>query len=144
MDSEFTYKKLIDVDADLIYRAFTSAAALREWLCDVSITNPTEGGWIYLAWNKGYFANGNFTKLIPDKAVSFTWLGKDEPARSHVEVTIDKTDSDKMCEVILRHSGLDENNFSEELRQEIGKGWEKSLENLKMTLEEGVDLRITN
>lgn len=140
----FTYEKNINATADLIYRAFTSAAALREWLCDVSITNPSEGGWIYLAWNRGYFANGHYTKLLPDQAVSFTWIGKGEPSWSQVDVTIDPFDGREECRVELRHSGIGEGAEWAKAHQEIAKGWEKGLENLKVTLEEGFDLRITD
>jgi uncharacterized protein YndB with AHSA1/START domain len=43
-DSFIVFEQLIDAPADLIFRAFTSAAGFREWLCDVSTTNPTRAG----------------------------------------------------------------------------------------------------
>jgi len=107
-DSFIVFEQLIDAPADLIFRAFTSAAGFREWLCDVSTTNPTQGGWIYLAWNYGYFASGEFTQLIPNKAVSFSWIGRNEPGWSKVDVVIVPTDTEAN-KVILRHSDIGRN-----------------------------------
>lgn len=142
-DTFFTYEELIDAPVDLIYRAFTSAAGFREWLCDVSSTNPTNGGWVYLAWNNGYFASGEFTQLVPNKAVSFTWIGRGEPDWSHVDVVITPTETDAF-RVVLRHSGLDQSEEWAEARVQISKGWQRGMENLKSTLEDGRNLRLMN
>ncbi|MFU8826019.1 MAG: SRPBCC domain-containing protein [Brevefilum sp.] len=137
------FEQQITAPAELIYRAFTSAVGYREWLCDVSSTNPTEGGWIYLAWNKGYFASGAFTQLIPDKAISFTWIGNGEPGWSQVDVVIVPVDTET-CNVVLRHSGFGQTTAWEAAKDEISRGWVKGLENLKSTLEGGKDLRVMN
>ena len=142
-DEFFVFKKIIKASADLIYRAFTSATALREWLCDVSTTNPTEGGRIYLSWFRGYYASGNFTKLVPNKAVSFSWIGKNEPGWTSVDVFIQQeTESSFLVE--LRHAGIGKDSVWESARSEITKGWEFGMNNLKSTLEEGRDLRQLN
>lgn len=140
----FEYKKVINAPADLIYRAFTSATALREWLCDVSTTHPEKGGWIYLAWNRGYFASGEFTKLVPEEAVSFSWIGTGEPGWSQVDVTISPIEDGEGFSVTLRHTGVGMGVEWEAARKEITKGWKMGLENLKATLEQGRDLRIMN
>jgi uncharacterized protein YndB with AHSA1/START domain len=142
-DTFFVYEKIIDAPADLIYRAFTSAAGYREWLCDVSSTNPTQGGWVYLAWNKGYFASGEFTQLIPNKAVSMTWIGRGEPGWSQVDVVIAPTET-KAFKVVLRHSGIGQSEAWAKARDQISIGWELGLDNLKSTLEEGRNLRLMN
>ncbi|MEA3326364.1 MAG: SRPBCC domain-containing protein [Chloroflexota bacterium] len=139
-----TYKKVIKAPADLIYRAFTSASALREWLCDIATVNLDEGGWIFLAWNRGYFANGHYLKLIPNKAVSFTWIGKDEPHCTKVDVSISPLENDSVFLVELRHTGLGDGAEWELPRKEMAKGWALGFENLKNTLEEGRDLRLVN
>jgi uncharacterized protein YndB with AHSA1/START domain len=141
--SFYIFEKKIAAPVDLIYRAFTSAVGLREWLCDVSTTNPTKGGWITLAWNQGYFASGEFTQLIPNKAVSFTWIGKDEPGWSQVDVVFVPV-NEEAFNVVLRHSGLGDTNVWDEPKQKIFRGWEVGLENLKSILEEGKDLRVMN
>jgi len=142
-DTFIVYEKMIDAPADLIYRAFTSAAAYREWLCDVSSTNPTQGGWVYLAWNNGYFASGEFTQLIPNKAVSMTWIGRGEPGWTQVDVVIMPTEN-QAFKVVLRHSGIGQTDAWVTARGQISKGWELGLDNLKSTLEEGRNLRLMN
>lgn len=142
-DTFLVYEKIIDAPADLIYRAFTSASGYREWLCDVSSTNPTEGGWVYLAWNHGYFASGQFTQLIPNKAISFTWIGREEPGWTQVDVVIIPTDNGKY-KVVLRHSGIGLTDNWREAWEEIDKGWQLGLDNLKSTLEEGRNMRLMN
>ena len=142
-DTFIVYEKMIDAPADLIYRAFTSAAAYREWLCDVSSTNPTQGGWVYLAWNNGYFASGEFTQLIPNNAVSMTWIGRGEPGWTQVDVVIMPTEN-QAFKVVLRHSGIGQSEAWVTARDQISKGWELGLDNLKSTLEEGRNLRLMN
>lgn len=138
----FVYEKVINAPVDLIYRSFTSATSLREWLCDISTTDPTEGGRIYLAWNRGYFASGHFTDLIPNKKVAFTWIGKGEPDWTQVEVTISPQEEGEGFTVELRHNEIGKDAEWVEARKEINKGWKMGLENLKATLEDGQDLRV--
>lgn len=140
-ESFLIFEQVINAPVDLIYRAFTSAVGLREWLCDVSTTNPTNDGWINLAWNNGYFASGKFTELISNKAVSFTWIGKDEPGWTQVDVVIVPI-KDDVYKIILRHSGFDGSDAWDEARRNISHGWEVGLENLKSILDEGKDLRV--
>lgn len=140
-ENTFEFEKTINAPVDLIYRAFTSSTALREWLCDISTTNPEEGGWIYLVWNRGYFASGYYTKLVPDKAVSFQWIGKGEPAWTQVDVTITPLGEDGNYKLMLRHSGIGDGKAWATAREEISKGWKLGLKNLKSTLEGGQDLR---
>ena len=141
-DDFVIYQKVIQASPEQIFRAFTSSTALREWLCDVATTNPEVGGRIFLAWNKGYFASGHYTNLIPGQQVEFTWIGKDEPVWTRVSVAIKNLDDDKGCLVEPRHSGLGFDTEWEKAREEITTGWEAGLENLRSTLEEGLDLRL--
>lgn len=141
-ESSFEYKKEIFAPADLIFRAFTNATAMREWLCDISTTNPDLGGRIYMAWNRGYYASGNYTKLVPEKAVSFSWIGKEEPGWSNVDVTLQPLEGEDHYLVQLRHSGIGIGEKWDKARDEINKGWLIGLDNLKSTLENGKDLRL--
>lgn len=138
------FEKIIYAPEDLIYRAFTSASALREWLCDISTTVIEEGGWIYLGWHHGYFASGHFTKLNPNQSVSFTWIGKEEPGWTNVSVSIKQLENDGQFLVTLVHEDIGTGVLWEKARQEITKGWQLGLDNLKSTLETGQDLRITD
>lgn len=137
----FAYRQVIQAPVDLIYRAFTSATALREWLCDVSTVNPEVGGRLFLAWNRGYFASGAFQKLDKNSVIEFSWIGKGEPGWSEVHINISLTAVEGQYQVDLTHQGIGQGNDWEEARREIHKGWSFGMENLKSTLEDGRDLR---
>ncbi|MFW5713651.1 MAG: SRPBCC domain-containing protein, partial [Brevefilum sp.] len=141
-ETPFVFEKKVKAPAELIYKAFTSATSMREWLCDVGTTCPEKGGRIYMAWYRGYFASGHFIELIPNEKVVFSWIGKEEPDWTRVEVSISPHDSDDAQMVTLHHLGIGEDENWEKAREEIHKGWEMGMENLKSTLEEGLDLRV--
>lgn len=141
-EESLVYQKIIKAPVEQIFRAFTTSTALREWLCDFATSNPVEGGRIYLAWNKQFFASGSFTRLTPNQVVEFTWIGKDEPSWTNVIITIKTLDADRGCLVELRHSGLGNTTNWDVAREEIAAGWEIGLENLRSTLEEGIDIRL--
>jgi uncharacterized protein YndB with AHSA1/START domain len=137
-----TYKTVIKAPADLIYRAFTSGSAMREWLCDIATVNLDEDGWFFMAWNRGYFATGQYNKLHPNKAVSFSWIGNNDPHWTQVDVTISQEEGDGKFLVALTHRKIGEASEWDLPRKEIDKGWVSGLKNLKNTLEQGKDLRI--
>lgn len=143
-ETSFIYEKMIVAPADLIYRAFTTSRGIREWLCDVSSTNPTEGGYICLAWRHGFYASGHFTKLEQNRAVSFTWIGRDEPDWTQVDVIITPLKENEVYNVKVNHTGIGTASEWDTARAEINKGWQTGLENLKEVLENGRDLRKMN
>lgn len=131
----------IKAPIEQVYHAFTNSTNLREWLCDYATTSPKVGGRIYMAWNSGFYTSGEFTQLIPNKAVEFTWVGRSEPAPTCVEVTLSETGD--AVEMVLEHTGLGEGPEWEDFHQEFQHEWERSLRNLVSVLETGADLRIT-
>ena len=141
-DNFFVFEKDVNASAELIYQAFTSATTLREWLCDVSTTYPDVGGRIYLAWNRGYFASGHFVELVPNNKIVFSWIGKEEPNWTQVEITITPLENQQSNRVQLHHSGIGTDESWAKGREEIAKGWQMGLDNLKATMEEGRDLRV--
>src|SRR5690348_13540082 len=70
------------------YHAFTSATALREWLCDVATLDAHKGGRLYLAWNSGISLSGAYTALVPAKKVGFSMRGQDQAQPSDTMVTL--------------------------------------------------------
>jgi uncharacterized protein YndB with AHSA1/START domain len=122
-----------------VYRNFTNATALREWLCDAALALPHPGGRLYLAWNRGYYASGNYTATQPGEKVAFTWQGREEPAPTHVQV--DLAASDGGTRINLEHSGIGSGSEWDKAYQEIQEGWQIGLENLASILETGEDLR---
>lgn len=123
-----------------VYRAFTRAAPLREWLCDIALTEVRPGGRVYLWWNVGYYAAGQFTALEENARVAFNWQGQGEPGPTQVEVRL--TPVEGGTTVNLVHSGLGDGEAWERARSEFARGWDSGLENLASLLETGRDLRL--
>jgi uncharacterized protein YndB with AHSA1/START domain len=137
----YKFEKTIYASASEVYRSFTNAMALREWLCDVATVQPRPGGRIYLAWESGYYVSGDYTKLVENKEVSFMNRGRNEPDSTQVTILIESHGG--QTNLTLTHSGLLDDPEWANARHEIKYGWEKGLNNLVSVLETGEDLRIT-
>jgi uncharacterized protein YndB with AHSA1/START domain len=122
-----------------VYRNFTNATALREWLCDAALALPHPGGRLYLSWNHGYYASGEYTLNQPGEKVAFTWHGRGEPAPTQVQVGLAAQDGGTA--ITLEHSGIGSEPEWDQAYQEIQDGWQAGLENLASILETGEDLR---
>lgn len=132
-------KRTLNAPPAEVYRAFTNATALREWCCDVAHVIKLKGGPLYLWWNSGYYASGEFTSLVPGKKVAFTWQGRGEPGVTRVQVTL--TAKDDGTVVTLTHGGFGSGTKWAQVRRESEHGWQAGLENLQAMLETGQDLR---
>jgi len=125
-----------------VYRAFTSQAAIEEWLCNCALIDSMLKTRLYLCWDNGYYTCGEFLKLIPNKEINFTWRGRNEPAKTSVHIKM--TRSDLGTHLVLEHRGLRPTPRWQAARENITKGWEIGLQNLASILETGRDLRILN
>ncbi len=131
---------VMETTPELAFEAATEARELREWLCDQAWTEVRPGGRYEVRWNEGYRAEGKFTELDPPRRAAFTWQGRGEPGETAVEVTIEPTEDG--VEISLIHSGFGWSGQWDEAASQAEKGWTTGLENLKSTLETGVDLRL--
>lgn len=133
------FEQTVNAPAAQVYKAFTNATSLREWLCDVATVNPKPGGRMYLAWNNGYYTCGEYTALDEDQSIAFTWLGRGEPGQTEVKVEL--SDLNGSTQINLLHGGIKTGEDWDNTRREIQDGWQTSLENLASVLETGEDLR---
>jgi uncharacterized protein YndB with AHSA1/START domain len=138
-NQSLSFTQAVKAPAKQVYWAFTNATALREWLSDDASAIAKSGGRLYLWWNDGYYTSGEYKEVEPDKAVSFTWRGRNDPAASQARITL--TEQEQGTLVTLEHSGLGSDEDWKGTREEIEKGWQISLENLASVLESGEDLR---
>ncbi len=136
-----TLEQRIAATPAAVFHAFTNSTALREWLCDAAMVTPRPDGRLHLWWTSGYYATGEFTKVVPGERVSFTWQGKDEPTPTRVRVAL-RPDGEGTV-VALAHKGLGTGKKWAEAAAAISRGWETGLENLRSVLETGHDLRFT-
>ncbi len=135
------FKQRVNAPPAQVYRAFTNSTALREWLCDAAQADGRKGGRVHLWWNAGHYATGEFTSLVPDKKVVFTWRGPSDPAATNVQVSLVARDGRTL--VTLTHSGVGRGRAWAATAEGFKREWPRSLENLKSVLESGRDLRFT-
>jgi uncharacterized protein YndB with AHSA1/START domain len=130
----------IETTPKLAFEAVTKASELREWFSDEAWTQVQLNGRYEVRWNRGYRAEGKFTELDAPCRAAFTWQGIDEPGETAVEFTIEPSNGG--VDVLVVHGGFDSGAEWRKALAEAQKGWAAGLENLKSTLETGVDLRI--
>lgn len=130
----------IETTPELAFEAMTKASELREWCSDEAWTEGRLGGRYEVRWNQGYRGEGTFTKLDPPHRAAVTWWGTGEPGETAVEFTVKATRGG--VEVTIVHSGFGAGEEWDEPVAESEKGWAGGLENLKSTLETGIDLRL--
>lgn len=141
MTSNLKYIQPVHTPISQLFRAFTNATALREWLCDIATVEPKPGGRFYIAWHNGYYVCGEFTFIEPQHRVVWTWHGRGEPAPTRVEVTLQNSGEGSTL-LTLEHLGLGNTTIWEKTREEMNRGWNNALRNLVSVLEQGPDLRI--
>ncbi len=133
------FEQTVGASAAQVYRAFTISSALREWFCDAALANPRPGGRLYFGWNSGYYASGEFTAVTENEAIAFTWHGRNEPATTQVDISLEP--EGEGTRVTISHSGIGSGEAWAETIDQFKRGWEVGLENLVSVLETGQDLR---
>jgi uncharacterized protein YndB with AHSA1/START domain len=134
------FKQTVNAPAAQVYRAFTNSTAIREWMCDGATADVRKGGRLYVWWNDGYTASGEFTALTPGKKVAFTWRGRGEPDATKVQVSLAEKNGSTV--VTVTHSGFGSGKAWAKAVKELTSGWEYAMENLASVLGSGPDLRI--
>jgi uncharacterized protein YndB with AHSA1/START domain len=125
---------------ELAFEALTKASELREWCCDRAWTEIRLGGRYELHWNSGYWTDGKFIELEPPQRAAVTWQGTGEPGETIVAFTVELHASG--VRVTVTHRGFGAGDVWDRALAESEAGWSKGLENLKSTLETGIDLRL--
>lgn len=138
--TELTFAQEVQAAPTAVYYALTNGAAMREWLCNNSQASTRVGGRLYLYWQQGFYAAGEFQKLEQDKEVVYSWQGKNEPTVSTVTFALEPVANGTQVKLI--HSDLPAGEDAAEMRQGLQEGWEAGLTNLKAVLETGLDKRV--
>lgn len=136
-----TLQQRIEATPAQVFHAFTNSTALREWLCDAAMAIPRREGRLHLWWTGGYYATGEYTKVVPNERVAFTWQGRGGKAASRVRVDL-RPDGEATV-VELTHGAGRKGKKPPKQAKSTRRGWETGLENLKSVLETGHDLRFT-
>jgi uncharacterized protein YndB with AHSA1/START domain len=136
------FERKIKAPVKDVYRAFTNEATITEWMCNAAQVDANLKTRLYFWWNTGYYTCGEFTKVVPNKEVVFTWLGKNDPGKTRVRVTFKQEVSH--THLTIEHRGIKNSARWAAALQQIQRGWEVALENLVSIMETGRDLRIIN
>ena len=141
MSDERTVRRqvVIDTTAELAFEAATRASELREWLCDEAWTDSRVGGRWEVRWRSGFRVEGKFTALDAPHRAAWTWLGTGEPGPTAVEFTVEPAEGGVQVQVL--HTGFGPGAEWNSMLAESEDGWTDGLDNLRSTLETGVDLR---
>ncbi len=142
MGRKISIRRELKVPPAEVFRAFSNATVLREWLCDVATVTPREGGRFYLWWDHGSFIAGKFTQFIPGEKLEISCQGCNEPTPTKISISLKKID--RGTELELKESGFNEDDEGKKLKKRVEHRWEVSLENLANVLEKGPDLRVVN
>jgi len=136
------FKLRIAASPSDVYHAFTSGAAFCEWLCDEAQVDARQSGHLYLWWQDGYFANGDYLELIPNEKIVFSWHGAGEPGLTRVKLTFKCVEQGAY--LTLTHQGIGSESAWKKTRKQYKRSWSRALENLRSVLETGQDLRFVN
>lgn len=135
------FKRTLAAKAADIYRAWTNSTIVREWFCDFAFLDVQKGGRLCFSWNDGYQAMGEFTSVIPDKKLAFTWLGRGEPVATNVQIGL--AEKKGQTTVTVSHSGLGTGKPWAKAVKGLTASWQTALDNLQAAMETGEDQRIS-
>jgi uncharacterized protein YndB with AHSA1/START domain len=145
-EREVVKRVVVDTTAELAFEAVTAASELREWCSDQAWTEVRPGGRYEMRWNSGYRADGTFSELDAPNRAAITWRGTGEPGETTLAWTVapgdQGTGSAEPVTVTVVHGGFGAGSEWDEAVEQSEKGWSLGLENLKSTLETGIDQRI--
>jgi len=133
---------LIDTTPEMAFEALTKASELREWMCDYAWTVIRPEGAYQVRWDSGYQASGRFIELDPPRRAVTTWQGTGEPGETTVTFTVEPEIGGTRVRIV--HAGFGPGAEWDAHVAASEKGWDGGLDNLKSTLETGIDLRITS
>jgi uncharacterized protein YndB with AHSA1/START domain len=131
---------VIETTPERAFEAVTKASELREWCSAEAWTEVRHGGRYDVRWISGYRTDGKFIELDPPHRAAVTWRGTGEPGETAVEFAVKPKAGG--VEVTVVHRGFGTGAEWDEAVAASENGWTVGLENLKSTLETGVDLRI--
>lgn len=106
--SEIRVEQRIAAPPSTVYRYLTESEKWVLWQSQTADLDARPGGSFELEMENGMRARGQFTELIPNARVVFTWGWVDRPGipPGSTEVTVDLVDEDGGTLLILTHRAL--------------------------------------
>ncbi|NLF14452.1 MAG: PDZ domain-containing protein [Anaerolineaceae bacterium] len=134
-----TRNVVVDATPQLAFQVLTETGNLRDWFCDTAWSDPRPGGRYALHWAQGYHVEGRFLEIDPPRRAVVSWHGTGEPGETRVAFELQEQDGGVNVQVV--HSGFGPGSEWDEAVAQARRGWDAGLENLKSTVETGIDLR---
>ncbi len=120
-----------------VFRAFTHATALRDWLSQSAHSQPRENGYFLLQWSDLSIVQGTYRKFEPPHLLEFSWQPLGDAKPDTVDVHIETVESGLQL-TLVHHLAED----CESARQVYTAAWESAIENLESFFLTGIDLRL--
>jgi uncharacterized protein YndB with AHSA1/START domain len=131
-------EQVVKAIPEQVYFAFTHAISLTEWMCDFATVAPRPGGRMYLWWHGDFYSAGEYIYLEENKTILFKWHARQDPAPSHVTVTLQEVG--ERTKVTLVQT-IPDGDYWNENAQRFQQEWTWTLSNLAQVLETGLDKR---
>jgi uncharacterized protein YndB with AHSA1/START domain len=131
---------VVETTPELAFEAVTGASELREWFGEQAWSDVRPGGRYEVRWGQEERVEGRFVELQPPRRAAITWQRTGDPGKTSVEFAIRPTDDG--VKVTLVHGGFGSGPRWDKALARAKSEWSRALENLKSTLETGVDLRL--
>jgi uncharacterized protein YndB with AHSA1/START domain len=139
-ENSLLFTRIIDSPPEDVSYAFFTAQGWRDWMCDSVRIQGRPGGSYQFAWNNGWYASGSVLESDRPSRLKMTWLGKEEPGVTEVDIELKK--EGERTRVTIQQNGFGEGEGWSKVRKEAKKGWDAALENLESRFSTGIDLRI--
>ncbi len=129
--SQITVEQRIEAPPPTVYRYLTEAELWSKWQGSDADLDARRGGIFALLMPNGMRARGQFTELVPDQRVVFTWGWVDRPGipPGSTVVTIDLAPDGNGTVLRLTHADLPTDEVDPHLT-----GWKQHLGSLAQTV----------
>ena len=134
---ELRFNRTLAAPPAEVFRAFTHATALRDWLSQSAHTRPGLNGYFLLQWPDQSIVQGVYQKFQAPYLLEFSWQPLGDAKPDMVEVQIQPVEAG--CQFTLLHHLAED---CDSARQVYTTAWESALENLESFLLTGIDLRL--
>lgn len=132
-----TVTRTFPVSPKTLYYMLTNEDGLAYWFGDRVYTLPQVGGYILHSWQNSWHVTGEFTELIENERVAFTWRDAGDDAKSNVTYQLEAVDGG--TKVTVTHDNIPAHAKESDFQQ----GWEDGFNTLYAALTTGEDTRIT-
>ena len=134
--AEIVVEQRVEAPPSAVYRYLTDSDRWTEWQGTSADLNARPGGIFSMVMGNGMNARGQFTELVEDERVGFTWGWVDRPGipPGSTTETIELFAEDVGTRVVLTHADLPTDEMSEHLA-----GWQRHLPQLARAAEGPVD-----